>query len=334
MFSVSQCTWNDGAAPQIIPILSKPSSGSGSQSTGNGSDVAAPVGDPKSTGLATGAKAGIAIGVVGFAGISGIIAFLFLRPNKQQSPTTPTHTTLSAESGPAPDTGNSSANVIKSETDTDLNGWRLLASHGQDPIALLKLHHQRSELSGAIDVRELPAEDYREGDYLTEDQRIQSEREAHRTPELAGSEWLHELDGGPVPEHLPQISEKHSPGPSPTSTLQHSGSSALQSENGMSPIDLFRSDVPQKSILSPQRSWLDISNTGNTAMASTKETGTTPRDVVSPISPLRRGSGSGLSPLRFKRGGEPFCSSRLDRSGRSNRSLRSEKSDRDLYSAD
>jgi hypothetical protein len=337
VFSVSQCTWNDGAVPQIIPLRSNSLQGGNGNTTGEAPDKGRP---GESTGLGAGSKAGIAIGVVGGVGIIGVI-ILFLRRKKHRRSISPTGTTPRATTI-SPDHTSTTNVVMKLETDTDI--WSL--SKDQEPvIPLHPLHHSRSELSGEIDAaRELPAQDNREGNYFTDEQRMRSLRKAHGTPEL-DSAGFYELDGGPVPNQLSQVREEEFEGTTPTSIIQRSGFTAQQSDNDVSPIDSVRS--PPQITLEPQNSWLDVSpnNIPTGSKSPHNETELSPGGVVSPISPFRRGSTvqNGMVATsrasRFNRRGSsrvggPLSSNWSERSDRSSRSTRSEWSESDIYSAD
>jgi hypothetical protein len=325
-FSVSQCTWNDGAVPQIISIGSNSSTGSGN---GGNSTGKAPTGS--SSGLGAGPTAGVAIGVIGGVGLIGAVIFFFLRRGKQRRPISPAGTEPRATTI-SPDHTSTTNVLMKTEPDTDT--W--VSSKFPDPLLPVHpLHRARSELSAFSDApgaRELPAEDNREGTYSTDDRRMRSLRKAHGTPEL-DSAGFYELDGGPVPNHLSRVREEELEGSTPTSPLDLSGSTGQQSENGVSPINSVR--TPPLYAHEQQNSWLDMSprSPPNASLSRVDESAPTPGSVVSPITPFR----GNIPQSRFNtrespRVGGPVSSNWSERSDRSTRSTRSGWSDSDLYS--
>ncbi|EPE36619.1 Acid protease [Glarea lozoyensis ATCC 20868] len=337
-FSVSQCTWNDGAVPQIVSLGSKSSLGSGNG--GNATTGTPGEGSKKSTGLDTGSKAGIAIGVIaGVAGIGAIVFFL-LRRKKQKQPITPTGTTPRATTI-SPDHTSTTNVVIKNEPDTDM--WSL--SNKQDQVTPIHpLHHARSELSAISDTaRELPAEDNREGDYSTEERRMRSLRKAHRTPELDSADF-YELDGGPVSSLLSRVREERYASTTNSSPIERSPSTTQYSELGVSPIDSFGFPRPHHTP-EQQNSWLDMSphNTPNVRVVSQTENNPALAGLVSPMSPHRQGSNTQVGNSAASRGPQinrtgssrvsgPLSSNLSETSARSTRSARSGWTDSDLYS--
>jgi hypothetical protein len=324
---VSQCAWNDGAVPLVIPLLSN-SSSTGSEIGGNATGK---LPSETSSGLGAGSTAGVAVGVIGGVGLIGAAVFFLLRRRKQRRSISPTGTEPRATTI-SPDHTSTTNVVMKVETNTDT--WDV-SKYREPVLSPHSLHRARSELSAVSDApgaRELPAEDNRDGRYSTDDQRMRSLRKAHRTPELDSADF-YELDGGPVPDHLSRVTEKELEGSTPTSPFDLSSSTGQRSDNGVSPIDSIRTSPLNAH--EQQNSWLDMSprSLPSTTINRVNQSTSQPGGLVSPMAPFRGNiAQSRFNTRESSRVGGPVSSNWSERSDRSTRSTRSDCSDSDLYS--
>ncbi|KAM3073700.1 hypothetical protein ACMFMG_004417 [Clarireedia jacksonii] len=208
-FSVSQCTWNDGAASELSTIIS-PSliSNSSSATSGTGSHVSSNHNKPISVGLICGLVALIVVAIA----IIGFIIF-YLRRRK-----------LAASTNEVALRGMSRDDSVKSEPyatasrSLGVSDGRLVEAPVPDVprVDPVELHSHDREVkpAGFYMALQSPSELYtpistnHNEDYETAARMIESQRRAQRTPELPGSPAMYELPGDCIAAELDDESSR------------------------------------------------------------------------------------------------------------------------------
>ncbi|KAF4633250.1 hypothetical protein G7Y89_g4868 [Cudoniella acicularis] len=237
-FSVSQCTWQDGAAVQLTTIQSISSLSS----------------TTKSKGIATGAIAGIVIAIIFIVAIAGAVFYFYRRRKKNNTVIELTNRVPAV--APSNPSKTDEENAV-----TDFYAAENAEKKDEPGLPKYIPPAERSELSAAPLVHQLPEHDNREGDYATEARRMMSVRKAASTAELDGSGFLHELEADyPEPGELESPPQSTTASPvmtaaSPVATSRSTLPSQIQSRSGTLRSDTLRSnlrsDTLRSDIVSP-----------------------------------------------------------------------------------
>lgn len=258
-FSVSQCLWNDGVAPQVVTI-SSPSNGT-SAGDGNGSGQE---NKPAKKKVGTGLIIGVVVAVLVILAAAGAGLYFFLRRKRSPPPVE-----LPAL---APDI------VVPVDHPTGQTPYEetqdpfLSRGHGSFPadkkpefeMVPQELHHQRSELSTTTEIYQLADRDNREGNYHSEAQQMNSSRRVTTASELPGSAVLFELEADPVSPDA--RTRQLLPSPVPTFSSRHT-TSTLSPTDVMLPVSPQSVAAARGQSRSPAQSdpmsWLAISPTNS-----------------------------------------------------------------------
>jgi hypothetical protein len=185
-FSVSQCTWNDGAPEQINTILSP------SYNTNNSSGSPSSHSSSSTKGIGTGAIAGIAIaGVALLAIIGALVYYFFFR--KPARPVSTAHTDdIALANFDAETSKGKDGTYFQPSNSPYLEDKKLYSSDGIHTS--IRPYHPDRELSATGEIHQLPTYDNHGhgiygGAHELEDGRGMS------TPEIDGTSVVYELHG-------------------------------------------------------------------------------------------------------------------------------------------
>jgi hypothetical protein len=215
-FSVSQCVWQDGAPERISAILS-PAYANSSSTTTSSNSVSKPVG--------AGIIAAVVVAVILVLALAAGIGYFVSQRRRRDRPTSiaPTEdislTNLDKDN-----------NDIKTESlPDDPNSLYPPYKKFDSPSGVYREQQPDGELGTHGEIYQMPTTEYREGDYFTALNRIESERRAATTPQIDGRSMVFELHGSePMPAEMDDERSRSglSPMLSPTTPVTRGSSRA------------------------------------------------------------------------------------------------------------